>query len=92
MDRFRATEICAGASRLIVIESIETEVFRSGDRTIVYGAIEPFAVVTCCRDSTRAIDMQANPISLTELTRAVPELREMIGGSADGSTDLFAEG
>lgn len=84
MCRYRVKEINLEIAKLIVIESVETHAFQSGDRGFVYGAIEPFAVVTCSPDSTRAIDMQANPISLSELTRRVPELREFISRSTAG--------
>ena len=83
MDRFRATEINLAAVRLIIIESIETQTYRTGEGVFVYGALEPFAVVTCRPDGTRAIDLQANQISLSELTRAVPQLTELIDGPTD---------
>jgi len=84
MDRFRATEINVADVRLIVIESIAAQTCRTGEGVFVYGALEPFAVVTCCPDGTRAIDIQANEISLSELTRAVPELTDLISGPANG--------
>jgi hypothetical protein len=84
MERYRVKQINLEVAKLIVIESVETHAYQTEDRGFIYGVLEPFAVITCCPDSTRAIDMQANPISLSELTRVVPELKEMIGGLPDG--------
>jgi len=83
MNRLRAREIGLEAAKLIVIESIETQTCRTGSRGFVYGSLEPFAIVTCSPNGTRAIDMEANPISLAELTRAVPEIIEMISAPTD---------
>jgi uncharacterized spore protein YtfJ len=78
MNRLRATVVDLEAMRLIVIESIETGSYRTGDNGFCYGTLEPIAVVTCDSKRIRAVDMQGHPVSVDDLTDAVPRLAELI--------------
>ena len=59
---------------LLVVEAVEFRTTTTTSGGFIIGKIAPIAVVVCSQDGTTALDMQANPASVEQLKRDIPEL------------------
>lgn len=82
MGTFRINELFIDpALTLIVVEAVDFRTTRTTTGGYAYGNIAPIAIVICRRDGTTAWDMQAQPASVEQLRRDVPELDAVLSTS-----------
>ena len=62
------------ALTLIVVQAVEFRTTTITTGGFMFGNIAPVAIVVCRQDGTTALDMQANPASVEQLRRDIPEL------------------
>lgn len=79
MVTLRASKIFSDSRRLLIV--VEAVNFRHGKMSsnyLLYGNIEPVAVVVCGSGGTYALDMKAKPVALDQLRQNTPELDALI--------------
>jgi len=75
MATWRINEMfIAPALTLIVVEKVDYRTTTTTSGRFMFGCIAPIAVVVCRQDGTTALDMQANPASVKQLRRDIPDL------------------
>lgn len=62
------------ALTLIIVEAVEFRMTTTTTSGFIFGNITPIAVVVYRQDGTTAMDMHAEPASVEQLRRDIPEL------------------
>lgn len=85
MSTLRTVEIFNDSRfRLIAVQASDLRHGKSNAVAGLYGKMEPVALVVCGSDEIYALDMNANPVELSELQDIVADL-DIIGWPVEGA-------
>jgi len=79
LGTFRAREIFSDSRILLIaVEFAELRHNKTNINCLLYGKLEPIALIVCALDKIYALDMESNPISIDRLREDIPELNAII--------------
>jgi len=79
MTRLTAREIYRDTDlRLLMVEASECQSQKTGTRYHAYGIKKPVAIIVSRKEKTYALDMEAKPLSMEQLSQDVPGLDALV--------------